>query len=231
MKKILLTVAAMVIGMSSLFAWTNTIQLGVKGSFPEQIYTTGTRADKFTFNSTGIDIGYIGTFDCGLSLKGNCSAGVGSVKNSYLDNIQDAEFGPYNFNTTESIGVGYSFINTDVLFLGAYGNIGNSNNIAIAASHADDTGFGSCLANSNVFIGAEVAAVYTPVKIFSIYASISANLAFGNLTTASGSLKLTNISRDMDDDERLRPDITECTDFLTKPFLFVKPSIGIAWKF
>jgi len=227
MKKILVAAAALVIGMGNLFAWTNIIQLGVKGAFPEYITTTGSNAENYKFNSTGIDLGYIGTFDCGLSIKADVNCGFGSAKSPYLSNLENVELGPVNFNSTESIGAGYSIINNDILFLGAYGNIGWSNNFALTAKQAEDKAFAYGLYTESFFVGGEVVAVYTPVKVFSLYASLSANVAFGSVARASGSVKITDVKGK----EEVKPDVSDKSISLANPYLLVKPSIGIAWKF
>lgn len=224
MKKLVLGLAAMVIGMSSLFAWTNTIQLGVTGSVPEFITTTGKDSKDYKFNSTGISFGYIGTFDSGLALKANSNFGIGSISSDFLDNMPDVEFGPYNFNFTEIIGVGYNFINTDELLLGLYGTIGNSYNCAVAAKEKDDMGYAGVILVNSFLIGGELTAVYTPTDIFSVYASLSASVGLGDLSTITASKKLTNAT------EEDKP-TSDTTDYLIKPYLKVLPSIGIAWKF
>lgn len=224
MKKLLLSLTALVIGMSSLFAWTNNIQLGISGSFPEMVTTRGENSSDYKFNNTGISIGYIGTFESGLSLKATSSFGMGSASGIHFDNFADSEFGPFNFNFTEILGVGYGIVNTDELFLGIFGTIGESYNYAIAAKEAGDYGYANIALSNSFLLGGAIDAIYTPTKIFSVYASLSASLAIGDLSTITASQKITNTS---DND---KPD-ADVTDYLAKPYLKILPSIGIAWKF
>lgn len=221
MKKIIAGLAALVLGASSLFAWTNIVDLGITGSIPEKIETTGKNSSSYTFNNIGIDIGYIGIFDSNLAIKAATKVGLGSVDAAVLDAFTDPEIGPLNINATETIGVGYGFINTDNLFLGVFGNIGASCNVGVAAREDDDYRYATSVVSSTYFIGADISAVYTPTSIFSIYGSVSANIAYGMVT--SGSIKQNLSNRD--------DIVTDSKEHLTKPYFKLIPTIGVAWKF
>lgn len=223
MKKLIAGLAALILGATSLFAWTNIIQLGVTGGVPEILTTYGTKSDTYTLNNIGVDFGYIGTFDSNLSLKANTRLGFGPASCKFLDNFPDKEISPLNFNVTEIFGVGYSFINTDTLFLALYGNIGNSTNCAFTAKQVDSYGYVNLITSSSWLFGGEIAAVYTPSEVFSIYASLSANYAFGELATVGAYYNFK--SGESNDND------AEVEYFFSKPFFKLLPSIGIAWKF
>lgn len=221
MKKLIAGVAALVIGMGSLFAWTNIVEVGVAGSFPDFITTTGKDSTDYKFNNTGLNLGYIGVFDSNLAVKANTSIGIGSVDAKFLDNFADPELGPINFNATQTLGVGYRLINTDNLFLGLFGNIGASVNCGVAANQDDDYAYANSIATASYFVGADITAMYTPVKTFSIYASLSANAAYGAVVTETVKQ---NLSYEDDTD-------TTTHEHLMKPYFLLRPSIGAAWKF
>lgn len=221
MKKLFILPLVLIISMSSLFAWTNIIQLGLTSTTPELINETRTGNASYKMNGTGIDLGYIGIFDSKISLKANTRIGIGSASGTTFDNFSNPAIGPFNMNVTESIGVGYGFINTPQLYLGLFGIIGESVNCGVTAKEAAGTEYANLMVSSSFFLGGEVAAVYTPGQVFSLYASLSANVAFAN-----------GIEIEARKDKSSNTDPSADTrHFLGKPYFKVIPSIGIAWKF
>lgn len=220
MKKLLVTLAALAIGMSSLFAWTNIPTLGITGPVLNFINPIDSELDTIKINGTGLNLGYIGYFDFGLAFKDSTSIGFGTAHSNYFDNMESPSFGPLGIDITEIIGVGYGAIRTDNLFLGVFGNVGFSTDVAAAAKKTDEYNYGQALVVESFLVGADVTVVYTPSTIFSLFGSVSVNAAFGGIQTASEAINRETDRRN------------EHTDsFFAEPFVKILPTVGIAWKF
>lgn len=220
MKKIVLTLAALAIGMSSLFAWTNIPILGITGTIPTFITPADSELDTIKTNGVGLNLGYIGYFDFGLAFKDTTALGFGTAKSNYFDSLNSPFYGPFGIDFSEIIGVGYGVIRTDNLFLGVFGNIGVSTEIAVAAKKTNEYKTGKVIVAESLLLGTDVTAVYTPSKVFSLFASVSVNAAFGGVETASAVVYEGKDLKSHDEEW-----------YSANPYLKVLPTIGIAWKF
>lgn len=220
MKKLFIKIAFFIFGATNVFAWTNITQFGIKGSVPKKITTNGDFSADYTFNSTGMELGYIGIFNSGLAIKGDVNLGLGSITGDF-STFSNPDLPPMNFNVAEKLGVGYSFINSDKITLAAFFDFGVSLDYAISMKKFIDKTVTTSLENKAFFLGGDITAIFTPSKIFSLYASVSTNIAFSQLTA--------NTKIENNDDEYLTDYYSE--DYFAKPYLMILPSVGLAWKF
>lgn len=226
MKKLIALAVAITLSISSLFAWTNIINLGVEGSVPTHANTILDGAEDFTFNATGAEFGYIGYFDFGLAVFDHTSVGLGTVKGEPFDSFADPIFGPMNFEVNELLGVGYGIIRNENLFLGAFGIIGSSTDIAFAGKEAENIANATAVVSESFLYGANVTCVYTPSKIFSVFASVSFCGTIGITTFASQSMEINE--EKIEKSTLKKPAVKE---HLNSPGIKVLPTIGVAWKF
>jgi len=226
MKKLLVSLAALAIGMSSLFAWTNTITLGIEGSVPTKTKTVISEGGDYTFNATGLELGYIGYFDTGLAFLDQTSVGFGTVKGDPFDSFTDPVFGPMNIEVNEIIGVGYGIIRTENLFLGAFGIIGSSTDIAFAGKKDENIANATTAVVESFLYGANISCVYTPSKVFSVFGSVSVCGTIGSTYFANGSIEINK-----DDVEKSKVQDPTVKERLNTPGIKILPTIGVAWRF
>lgn len=222
MKKLLITVAALAIGMSSLFAWTNNIVLGVAGTIPTKVDTNCKELGTLKFNSIGMNMGYLGYADFGLSFLGESTFGFGTAKGGELKKWNSETFGPANFEMTQMLGVGYGVIRTDNMYLGLFGVAGWAIDAGVAWEQEDKEVAIKAAALESFNVGGNITAIYTPTNVFSIYASLTAGVAFGAVEYMDEVVS----TKDLDDDFEPKTD-----KYFADPFFRILPSIGIAWKF
>lgn len=225
MKKIIALLICSIVGISSIFAYTNIITLGLKGSAPSSIYGTtipdesGLKEESasFKFNSTNLQVGYIGALENGLTFKACTAFGLGSAVTDCRAVKSFKNEKMLNFAISEFVGLGYAFINRENLFLALYGNLGTDFNLAFATKVGSDELSIATVFSSAFLAGADLTVVYTPKSVFSIFASLSAEVGFSIMPVGIA---------EKDNTEPLYSRV-----FLSKPFVQLNPTIGISWKF
>jgi len=229
MKKILGLAAALVIGMSSLFAWTNIITLGMTGSIPTVAEPVSSDYDTITFTTGGINIDYIGLFDSGLAVMSKTTCGFGRADSDLFSNIGHS-YGPYAISGMELLGVGYGVVNQDNLFVGVFGTAGYIAEAAFTVGKDSNTVSAGAVVLDAFVMGANVTAVYSPCKVFSLFASLSVNAGMGYIEQASGTADYKALKNYKDGDELPAAD-GDAVEYPVNPFVKIMPSIGIAWRF
>lgn len=230
MKKIILVMLSAFICISSSFCYTNIISLGVKGFIPSKITGTTTEYDTnptpetatFSFDAIGLNLGYIGCFDNGFTFKDNTSVGFGLGKTSCKAmDVYNGSQNLFNIGITELVGIGYNFVNNDKLFVALYGNIGLDLNIALTGATIGDKVYATTVISPAFLLGGDFTFVFTPKKVFSIYASISANYAYSLIPAVTA---YTTMSTKI-------PNTSYNRVFSTQAYFKAVPTIGISWKF
>jgi len=218
MKKLLVLCAVAVISVSNLFAFTNIVGGGIKGSVPEILISTNQDPVKqMTLNNTGLNLMYIGCFNSGLSIKESLNYGIGSVRGYYMDSFATPMISPITFTVSNLVGVGYAIIHTENLYLGAFVNAGAETSFAGAFDKHSSQGVATCLG----LVGGDVTAVFTPGRLISIFASVSANVGFGG----TGGATISGYSH------KHGPEYYDWDVALVNPTFVLIPTIGIAFKF
>lgn len=230
MKKILGITAALLIGMSSVFAWTNFITFGGTVSSPTVAEPVDRDLDKVTFKTGGINIDYIGCFDSGLALMSKSTFGIGTTESNMSHNF-DSYTGTFAISGTELIGVGYSVVNQDNIFVGLFGTLGFTSDAAFAISKENNNLNASVATLSGFLTGIDVTAVYTPHKVFSLYASLSVNAGMGYLEGATGEADIDALKDHIKNETKYEPGVSGEFECAVNPFVKILPSIGIAWRF
>lgn len=223
MKKLIALAAAITLSATSLFAWTNIITLGTKGGVPVYADPVETEAPAFEFDAYGIDLSYIGFFDFGLAIKNSTSIGLGPSRSHDFDSLDGSYFGPMCVEVNETFGVGYGIIRKENLFLGIFGTVGCSTDVAFAGKKTGGIATGQAAVLESFYLGTDVTAVYTPSKVFSIYASLAASVGSGVMEIAEGRYNFR--------DEHDSKDYGISESFVVYPYFKFVPTLGIAWKF
>ena len=199
--KKLIVAAVLALSVSGAFAGKNgsVSNLGLGIAFNPRKITVDSAAE-YDINSFGAGINLMGlgyqkegAKAAGLTCKWSVNATFGSGD----VNGTDMDFG---MDFSLLLGVGYGFIKTDNMYLGLLGVIGGEANVLLKETSVADVTF-----------------IYTPVKVFSVYASCVAGVGFGH-TFANMDSKVDGIENLEDDDD-------------IKPYFVCTPVIGVCWKF
>lgn len=218
MKKRFILLAVAALSVSNMFAFTNIVGGGIKGSVPEFISSVNNDPNKqMVLNSTGIDLMYIGVFNSGISVKESVNIGFGSVNDYYLNSFSSPMISPVNFAVSDLLGIGYGFIRTEKLYVGTFFNIGGEYNGSGAFDTQNYLGMGTCL----LLVGGDITAVFTPGRMISLFASVSANVGFG----MCGNISVRTGYRDW------YPEDFSWDVRMVRPTLVMIPTIGIAFRF
>lgn len=226
MKKIIALVAALAVSVTSLFAYTNLIGVGVQIVSPVEVDHGSDMVSKV--NATGLNFTYVGAADGGFSFKYNGNVGFGSYDTLIKGKSMYSMLDPYlqmNIEFNSLFGVGGAIIRNDKFFLGLYGNVGFSVDVCVVGCEMDIGGYDvsatTTLVTPGFLVGGDVTFAFTPSKVFSIYASISANMEIAPLTTSETVASYDGSSHVLDDDS------IEIVD----PAFKLIPTIGVSWRF
>ncbi|MCR5386832.1 MAG: transporter [Treponema sp.] len=166
MKKFLTIAFSVAIGFSAFAGGNSKTTVGAGFSLPISNMTmenlSGTPID-FTTVTPSLNIMVNSIFSSGFALRGVLDIGIpisSDIKDNIIDYDKSIEF-------LIDFGAGYSFINTDMLSLAAFGIVGFS----ITRYTAEGTYVDSSFINYNLDIGADVVALFNFTHFIGLYAS------------------------------------------------------------
>lgn len=217
MKKIITLVVALVAMTVSVSAknWTNFVNVGWRIPTSVTLKTDAASTDSIKISPiTGLDLGYTGCLHNGFSVRAIIDLDYSKSKINSSDD--DGSMANFDF----LFGIGYAPIHTDELYLGFFGMIGCSLEYY---NYESTTSMGGVILNKiedtaffkNPVIGLNTMFVYTPFKVFSLYASLGLNCLL------PGDLKVNSTYNGVNKD--YNADI--------KTAFMVVPAIGLCWKF
>lgn len=216
MKKFLALFLVFGISAASMFSFSNYLGFGVRLASAQT--TESSSGAKLESTPAGLQLVYIGCFDCGFSMIGDLGLSFSGMKLYSTDGTKlDDEIGAF---VNLRAGLGYGFIRNSKIYLGLFGTMG-CDYYAYVSSWEATIGSNTYSMKNEAAVefftmGIEPVFVFTPVHSFSLYALCGFDV--GLLGEITSEVKRNGLK------------ISSTNESLKNQFIWY-PTIGICWKF